>query len=244
MFLKIIKNTLILFFIFIIILIPVVIYIIKFDNSSYSGGRLKKSVIKKPALVEILNLNNPGDARYVYSDRSKDDLSIITVSVNSKKSHDSVGEWMDEIIYETIGKAVLMNEPRDIIYPKKELLADGDLNEIRRRLFAQTNAELYLIYAGTYAESPSSVGVVVHRDTIFIFRDAIEALSERGYVRDVLEKTTIMHEWGHLLGLDHFESEDCIMNEMVEVYDRFPLEKGIPTEYCWEELDEIKNLTN
>ena len=165
------------------------------------------------------------------------------ISVNHEKANDLIEAWLKDMIFQTVGKNASVGTVQNIGYPKMKLLTNEDLNEIRKTAVLQSNSELYLIYTSSYAEKESSVGVVIHRDTIFIFRDAIETLSERGYIKDVLEKTTIMHEWGHLLGMDHVDDTDCIMNELVEVYDNFPIGVDIPTEYCQKELREIsKNL--
>lgn len=242
MILKNLKNIFLVSLILIVAAIPVFIYFIKFNNTSFIGKTLKERVLRSQGLITFLNLNEPGDARYYYSDPNTENILVKVVSVNYEKANESVDAWLKEIISQTLGKNAVVGMLQNIGYPKTKFLTNADLNEIRKDSILLGTADLYLIYAGSYAEKETSVGVVIHRDTIFIFRDAIEALSERGYVKDVLEKTTIMHEWGHLLGLNHFESEDCIMNEMVEVYDRFPLGKGIPTDYCREELQEIKRI--
>ena len=129
----------------------------------------------------------------------------------------------------------------DINYGKTELLTNENLEEIYKLVKSTSKSDVYIIFTGSYAEKPSSVGLVIQRDAIFIFNDAIELLSERGYVKDLLEKTTIMHEWGHLLGLEHINYSNCIMNEMAEVYDNPPVGKNLPIKYCWEELNIIRN---
>ncbi len=239
---RIIKNFVLILLIILIIFIPVYIYLVKFKNNSFIGEYLKRITLKNPKIVELLNLNVPGDARYLYLDPGNQSVSVKVVSVNSKKPNEEIDRWLREIIFETVNKNAVVNIIQNVGYPKTRLLTNEDLNEIRKNAISQDDGDLYLIYVCSYADKESSVGLVIHRDTIFIFRDAIEALSERGYVKEVLEKTTIMHEWGHLLGMDHIEDENCIMDESVEVYDSSPMGKDLPTKYCWEELQRLKKL--
>jgi len=129
-----------------------------------------------------------------------------------------------------------------INYKNDGLLSDDDLNNIRKLLISEmgTPSDLNIVYTSSYSEKPSSIGLVIHRDTVYIFNDALKKLSEKSAVNNILEKTTIMHEWGHLLGVDHILNDDCVMSEVVEVYDNPSYGKSLPTKYCWEELEAIK----
>jgi hypothetical protein len=239
---KIVRNFFIALLILFIVLIPVVIYLIKFNNSSFLGEMLKKRVLRFPELVELLNLNNPGDAKYIYFEPKDRDLTIGIISVNSEEPNKNINEWMREIISESVKRGVILSDVMYLDFPKSQLLTKEDLNEIRSNAILTDKNDLNLIYTSSYFEKDNSVGIVLHRDTIFIFKDAIDMLSERGFVKDVLEKTTIMHEWGHLLGLDHIDDENCIMNEQVQVLDSNPLARNLPTKYCWKELQKIEEL--
>ena len=241
MIIKTIKLILATLLILIIICIPLSIYLVRFNNNSFIGRNIKKQVIKDPKLVEILNLDEPGDGRYVYSDPAIPSVSVSIYSVDNKPYNERITLWVEDIMHSTVNKKIGEFYEGDINYGKTELLTDESLEEIYKLIKSDSKSDLYIIFTGSYAEKPSSVGLVIKRDAIFIFNDAIDLLSEKGYVRDLLEKTTIMHEWGHLLGLEHINYSNCIMNEMAEVYDNPPVGKNLPTKYCWEELNNIKN---
>lgn len=237
---RILRNTFLILLIVLIILAPLCIYLIKFKGNSFPGDILKSGALKTPKLAEILNLNNPGDARNFYLDPDRKSLSVGVISVNFKDPNEEVGMWLKDMIFETTNKYVIVGRTQSFGYPKTSALQDLDFNKIRKDAISLGKKDLYLIYASSYADKQSSAGLVIHRDTIFIFKDAIDRLSERGYVKDILEKTTIMHEWGHLLGIDHIDDEGCIMNDSVEVLDAIPSGKNLPSDYCSRELREIQ----
>lgn len=224
-----------------IVALPIALYLIKFNSDSFIGGTLKQKLLHYSSLVKLINLDDSGDLKYFYAETQKP-ISVEIVSVNFKKYNPNVEKWLSEMLQTSLGKRTQVSSD-NISYSKLSLLQDSDLDVIRNVAISNTNADLYLIYTSSYADKPTSVGLVNHRDTIFMFDDALDSLTNKGYVRDILEKTTIMHEWGHLLGLEHIDNQQCIMNELVEVYDTQPVGKPLPTKYCYEELQQIKNLT-
>ena len=228
-------------FIFILI-IPLSIFLIKFGNKSALGGFVKGQVMKYPRLISLMNLNEPGDNRFLYLGQKSQQIKVNIYSVNNARSNEKVGEWINEIIFETTGKRAVVSDLGSINYKNDGLLSDDDLNNIRKLLISEmgTPSDLNIVYTSSYSEKPSSIGLVIHRDTVYIFNDALKKLSEKSAVNNILEKTTIMHEWGHLLGVDHILNDDCVMSEVVEVYDNPSYGKSLPTKYCWEELEAIK----
>jgi len=204
--------------------IPASIYFVRLRNDSFLGRILKEKVIKYPKLVRLMDLNEPGDYKFFYLGLGNEALRVKVVTLNDKYSDKDAKNWFTEILQKTVNKKAVFSD-KSVSYPKTELLENEDLNKIRDEIISDAETDLNLVYAGSYAVA-----------------DAIEALSEKGYINNLLEKTTIMHEWGHLLSLEHFNKENCIMNELLEVYDRPPTGKTIPAVYCWEELNQLRKI--
>jgi hypothetical protein len=241
---KILKFTVAAIIISIILSIPAAVFLIRFENKTALGRSLKDKVIKFPKLVSLLNLNEPGDARFVYLDPERKQINVNIYLVNKALPDERINTWISEIVSETVGKKTIISDLEDINYENKGMLSNNDLNNIRKMIVSEGRAasDLNLVYVSLYAEKPTSVGLVLHRDMIFLFRDAFANLTEKGYINDVLEKTTLMHEWGHLLGVDHIDDDRCIMSEIVEVFDNPPIGKSLPKKYCWEELEDIRKI--
>ncbi len=241
---KTVKVILVVFAIGVFLSVPLAIFFVRFDNKTELGKFLKAKVIKYPKLISLLDLNEPGDGRYLYISSDYPKIRVNIYTLNNNIPDERVGIWMGEIISESVGKEAVISAPMSLVYENKNLFANEDLNGIRDQIAGSMNslADLNLVYVSKYFEKPTSVGLVLHRDTIFLFKDALEDLSEKGYVEDILEKTTIMHEWGHLLGVEHINSDYCIMSERVEVFDNSLPGKALPKEYCWEELEEIRKI--
>jgi predicted Zn-dependent protease len=124
-----------------------------------------------------------------------------------------------------------------------------DLNELRKSVLRDSpNPALYIVYVPRYKDEPEYAGITLHRDTLFIFKETLRSLNDYTDVQNRIEQSTLEHEWGHLLGLDHIDLPTCLMSESVEVYtNRVNQISNIPVEHCWNtlyELDQLKKQIN
>ena len=224
------------------VLAAIVILVVKFNNQSLVGKWLKDKVIRYPEVVRIVNLNEPGDAKFLYLDFGQPEISVKLVYTKSGNPSEKVEKWAGEMIGQTTGKNMTFTSYQDDLILEKDAYSDNDLNQIRDNLIKNSpnDVDLFIIYLTERENVLSHVGLVLHRDTIFMFRNALNDLTSNTTLSETLEKTTLMHEWGHLLGIKHVDSPECIMSEMVEVIDSY-LEKGnVPEEYCEEVLYKLQ----
>ena len=109
-------------------------------------------------------------------------------------------------------------------------------------------AVLYLMCLPSFAEGPSNIGVTFKHDGIIIFNDTIQDIvgqSETLAVR-LLQLSTMVHEFGHQLGLDHMGAEHCVMNEKFETPSLNSLLyiNEMPSDFCPESVAEIERIKN
>ena len=240
--LKLIGKIIILLITLAIFLVLIIIVVVKFKNETVLSGLLRREIIKNQYLVNLINLNQPGDARLLYLNSKELTIRVELGYLRNSKIEDEVEFWIKDMVFETIEKDVDVHTSiLDIA--KKEAYSDEDLNEIRESFIDRFESEpkLYVFYLTKREEIESNVGITLHRDTIFIFKDAMETLTEQGQTLKRLERSTLMHEWGHLLGVEHIDSPDCIMSDFIEVENKtFYQERDIPIKYCPETTQKLR----
>lgn len=240
---KVIKTLLSLLFMLAIFAVLALVYFVKFSNKSYPGSALKQEFIKHPFLVDLVGLNEPGDHRFFYADSKYPQVQVKLVSLGEVEIDDEAGGWIKDVIKETTSKrSKIKFQGLDI--KAKPTYTDRQLNEVRE--LVNENYEtpvLYVIYLTKYEEQPGLAGITLHKDTIFIFKSTLEELNQNDKLVDRLEESTIMHEWAHLLGVEHTEDENCIMSQKIDVYQNPDSWEGfIPIEYCSSTMLQIKKL--
>ena len=233
--------------IFVAILVGAILFIIliKFNYNSVFGKDLRSWVLRFPEVVTLLNLNQPGDNRMVYLSTRYEPLKVSIFYVKDMKPEDEMTSWLADTISETTGKVPQISPPVYLSSQLKEYYTDADLNTIRKSLpdTLPAPAELQVVYLPIYEEDPTYLGVTLHRDTIFIFKKQLLSFQERPAVLKLLERSTLMHEWGHLLGLGHVKFPGCIMSKDVEIYtNRWLKEAEVPVSHCQDTFFDLKAL--
>lgn len=192
-------------------------------------------------------LNRPGDARFDYLS-SKSDSVLVEIDYQvGRKPNENLEEWVGGVISELLRKDVeiYISEQREI--SDVDEFSDRELRRLAEitRDYSSSKEQNYLhvLYVSKSFEAPSNTGLVLTADGFFIFKDGIDSLSENSGIRSLIEESTIKHELGHLLGLEHVDSENCIMSERVEVYEgrKYQFE-SIPSEFCEESLEELRRM--
>jgi predicted Zn-dependent protease len=230
----IITFILILATIFIFIAVGI-IALIKFNHESASVEIFREQVIKYSALVKLLNLNEPGDAKFEYLDPGTN-LIYAYVYYSDAKPESEVELWVYDMVKITTGKDAKVEFVK-LNQPKLDEYQISDLNDLRNSLKTKNSPVVNIFYLSRFADGPTNIGLTIHKDTMFIFSDTLNDLTESKFTYKRLEQSTLMHEWGHLLGLLHSKSDNCVMSERVDVDNSYFLKgREIPTEYCTETL--------
>jgi hypothetical protein len=196
-------------------------------------------LLKSNLTRRLFQLTRLGDGRYLLS--SQNPLTINLFYPQAYEPHDDLKIWADAMVQTTTGHIVTINPQPQSDFPQTPL-SDDAIDQLLNSLPSQSPTALNLVYLSGSTDAPTNAGQAINANTILMFYGTIQDLSTQSHIRSMLEQSTLMHEWGHILNLGHIDQADCIMNEKVEVYAvrRFQ-GSNLPTVYCAEELYQLIN---
>ena len=239
-----IKYFFILFAILIICVVALSIYLVKFQPNQLISQEIRQIIIQSPKIRELVKINQAGDARYEYLNDDNTPITVRVLNFSNSKPDKDLEAWITDMVSITTGKSILVTQEIISDQPLKPQYSDDDLVKLLEQINTTSSDSPYLdiIYLSTYAEVPSHVGLVNHSNTIYMFKDVVRNLTSQPAVQSRIEQSTLMHEWGHLLGLEHVDQEKCVMSGTVEVFEKRKVQnRNIPIEYCTDTLIDIRN---
>ncbi|MFA5051694.1 MAG: matrixin family metalloprotease [Patescibacteria group bacterium] len=118
-------------------------------------------------------------------------------------------------------------------------------SKYHERHTAGQTAVLNVYCLNSYSEQPSNVGLTVNEDGVVVFFKTLQ--NDVGSLSDALETyliSTILHEFGHQLGLPHGTDQTCLMAETVEVAGELDprFASFTPVSFCPEEIQRIEEI--
>ncbi|MFA6553364.1 MAG: matrixin family metalloprotease [Patescibacteria group bacterium] len=112
---------------------------------------------------------------------------------------------------------------------------------------AGDTAVLNIYCLNTYTEQPTNIGMTVNEDGVVIFyktlqRDTGSATALTG----TYLTSTILHEFGHQIGLDHGQDPTCLMADTVDMSPLLDSRFAVftPVAFCESELQRIEEIRN
>jgi hypothetical protein len=211
-------------------------------NQGYRDFFLKSKITRI-----LFFLNSPGDGRFEYFSPKKKSILVEIDYQVGRRPNDNVKQWIESMIFGTLGKEAEVQITEEGKMPDLDGFSDREMRELAKETQDWAASEgasyLHVVYVSESMEVPSNTGLVLTANDFFIFKDRIDDLSKKSNTQALIEESTIKHEFGHILGLEHVLEANCVMSEGVEVYERRKYQfEAIPTEYCEESLEELERL--
>lgn len=216
------------------------------EEDNYFNQNWRRSFAKHTALRQILSLDSYGDAKADYLEEKFTKILIEVDSLNGLRMSRQALDLLASRIQAVTAKEtdyVLSND--DI--PYQESVSQGELEDLAKnhRDFnsASDTASIYLLYVSADAESETQIGRTFREYGVVIYADTLRKfVSGSPKTLPNYEESTALHEFGHLLGLEHNEEPNCLMNEDAEIA-RFPQKNPdlVLTDFCPFELSLIRD---
>ena len=201
---------------------------------------LRDEFSKNELLQVAFQLDRLSDAK---RDLLVKDLDVIIVPTASFSLGSDVSSNIAQKIGEVTGKRV--NVLTDKTFERHEIvdLSQENLENISKSVAQKAGSKNYLaiILLDKSKETPTNVGMAEGERVIVLFEDRIAELSETQTVLDDLKVSTVLHEYGHLIGLEHNNNKGCLMNEKVESPGS-NWSADMPQTFCSFEKSEIEKL--
>lgn len=190
-----------------------------------------------------LGLHKDGDSRAEYLLK---DTSIIIEVVQPS------GSKLSDGVLDEFAKKVSEYTGRNTRIVNTDTIASGYTNEgqlaaiVRgnRRHFDGGSSNLFVMYVDDFPGSEKNLAKTYQDFGMVISNDRL-ALLTREYPNSLpdYQLSTLLHEFGHQIGMDHNSINGCIMNEVVEspaggVF----YGASTPTSFCSDEIDAITNI--
>jgi predicted Zn-dependent protease len=209
---------------------------------SYFNQHTRFQMGKYKAVRALFGLHNDGDARVEYLNAK---LPIVIEVVKP------TGTMLDERIIKQFADKVAEFTGKQTTIFNEDHIPSGTLNEkdlalmvSQHRRHAAGNANLFVIYADDFvADNPNEIGRTYLESSIVISDKRLKELTQGdSRIMPSYQLSTMLHEFGHQVGLGHNNGEDCIMNTTVEQPERMVhfFSDITPTSFCELELDQLK----
>ena len=211
------------------------------DANSSFNMTTRYSLGKYSILRDILGLHSYGDARNWYLSGNEGIVLEVVQSKESQIDDQTLNNFAADIKMYT-GKNVSIFNTEQI---SDSTLSDSDLEDVAksyRHHVITGAANLFVIYANDYKRKGQEIAKTVDEYGIVLSDKRLKQVTAN-YPQSMSQyvESTLLHEFGHQLGLEHNDRSGCIMNAKAEDPEAQGLFDGsyTVTKFCDYELNQL-----
>ncbi len=215
------------------------------DLNSGFNQTTRFQIGKKPWARKLWALHNDGDARAQYL-LGSEPMIVEIVRPDSIDFHEELNTNLRKKLGKILGRPV---QTFSVDFIKQGNLTEDDIENIvhtKQRHNLPDQPHFFIILADSYEGEGLELGKTYQEFGMLLSNKRLKEVSaDLGATSvDQYMESTILHEFGHQIGLPHNQDEDCIMNEKVAHADDSGFFSGIytPTDYCALEVTQITQL--
>lgn len=190
------------------------------SDANYFNTHWRYWFARRPLLRQALNLHYDGDGRADYLGRRFKNIVIEVDGMSGLNIEDDVLRNVVRVINR------LTNKQTSFVYSNLDIPYQSSVNKEQlknitrqyRDYRTKDAAVVHLLAASRKEDEPKVLGSTFQEDGIIIYQDAVKEFTEDSpdtFTPYVLG--TILHEFGHQLGISHNSGPNCLMNEHAEI---------------------------
>ena len=236
------------FFCILVIIFSAVFVFLNAESLKEKSDWLREVFIKNYYIKNIFNLHDVGNAKYFLL--SPSGAKEINVDLYSSEFGDPVPEtkeFLEDIFKKYCGSEKKININSKKIYLGKswQMIDDKELDALSDiHIHPKNNsksASISIVYLSEYGPNKNRIGLATNDLSVVIFKDAIQKLSDRKSVLEKIERATLLHEIGHLWGLEHNDNSQSVMSDIFEC-PAFALPNQIVADFNAKDIFELNKI--
>lgn len=194
------------------------------DEHNWFNVTWRPGLARRVLFRNIFNLHNDGDARNEYLGPKTKRITIITKLY--------VEPWFSDVVWKEFSKKISGVTGKPV-----ELLTEKDV-------VTSLDAPVYIYLESVNEENPLTLGKTYNESGIILYKQGLESFSEdTPETKEAYIVSTLLHEFGHQLGLAHNEEPGCLMNSHAETGGNAKfIASEVVTNFCPDEIEQISKI--
>ncbi|MFA6098665.1 MAG: hypothetical protein WCV50_02730 [Patescibacteria group bacterium] len=219
------------------------------NTDNWFNNNVRVKLARYPYLRTAFNLRWDGDGKTDYLLNGKYEKLLIEIDNSDLCTvPDSVIEEIKAQIQDVIEKplGIAVDDSQTIpltqdSYTAEDIRRVSDAHQSRKT--RGDTAVFYILCLNRFADDSSNIGVTVYENGMAVFSQRLaDLVGNNPAAMDAYYTSTILHEFGHQLGVDHVDNIRCIMDASIETPSDRVAQTLIPKNYCQEELQLFENI--
>ena len=219
------------------------------DEENWFNKKYRDKFSQNLLWRNLLYLNWDGDSKsdYLLNDKYKKIVIEFDRLESCQIDDDTLKEFIelvDQYTYKDEGSMLIES---DIVPDNGSSYSFDDIVSFskyyRNKNTGDDTATLYIMCLSSSKDHPTNIGITHGSDAIVIFDQALTDTVGRkgGLEKSLLQLSTMLHELGHQLGLEHISKTNCVMNENFETpsFNSLLFLNKMPTDFCQESIDKL-----
>lgn len=217
------------------------------SQNNYFNSRLRSSISQYLVMRKILGLHYDGDGKSDYLGRKFSKITLEVTSMEGLMPKQEILNQLAKTIEETTGKPteVTVTNPNIPLY--QEVNRTDIKNIVSHYKTKQTSgntASLFIFVTTKSSDQENLIGTTYEEDSIIIFNEALDFFTkDEPQTKDLYLFSTMLHEFGHQIGLQHNEAPSCLMQATAET-NHVPrkFRQQVVTDFCESEKEQIDSI--